>query len=439
MSRTLTTLEKKLPRPTTVAEAIEMDSRLEYIPIPKGVQELIHSEDETVETSFEHDEKTYVLDEAVIKQVSRYTIRENENAQLIVYNDPDDGTHEVIRAVSALFRPIPLAEVWKKAVERLGEPIKEIQTSQAIIAQFEPVLTKYSKEGEVLDTDYEVFPTIAFSYNFAEKSFQLGFTVGVPFCANQIFTFFGDSKIVHNVHKINAKDFTIEAALDTLMKNLTRLEELIEKAQTTALRLYEAPALYWKGVRSQTKPLELVYGQHYEMIAKKGEGNLTLWDAIMNLTWVSTHDIENVNSSVEMSTVAGKTLIELGEVLPDEYVKSLGWYMEHKRRTTGQTWKDQPSIFQRINLVPLMSHTIAVIEAAIQSIWDQQNRDEEERQQAEDIKTADSTKEVKEIQDWSNNASDEEKKNMFQETEDPATIEPLRRNDNSAYPYAEEE
>ena len=41
MSRTLTTLEKKLPRPTTVAEAIEMDSRLEYIPIPKGVQQSI--------------------------------------------------------------------------------------------------------------------------------------------------------------------------------------------------------------------------------------------------------------------------------------------------------------------------------------------------------------------------------------------------------------
>ena len=395
MSRTLTTLEKKLPRPTTVAEAIEMDSRLEYIPIPKGVQQSIQSENETVETSFEHNENTYVLDEAVIKQVSRYTIRENENAQLIVYNDPEDGTHEVIRAVSALFRPIPLAEVWLKAVERLGEPIKEIQTSQAIIAQFEPVLTKYSQEGEVLDTDYEVFPTIAFSYNFAEKSFQLGFTVGVPFCANQIFTFFGDSKIVHNVHKINAKDFTIEAALDTLMKNLTRLEELIEKAQTTALKLYEAPALYWKGVRSQTKPLELVYGEHYKMIALKGEGNLTLWDAIMNLTWVSTHDIENVNSSVEMSTVAGKTLIELGEVLPDEYVRALGWYMEHTRRTTGQTWKEQPSIFQRINYVPLMSHTIAVIETAIQTIWDRENRDEEERQQAEDVEAADATEEVK--------------------------------------------
>jgi hypothetical protein len=416
MSRTLTTLEKKLPRPTTVAEAIQMDSRLEYINIPKEVQEEIVEKIDEVglkSIGFEYNDKTYTLDETILKQVSRYTVRANEHAQIIVYND-EDGTHEVIRAVSALFRPIPLKEVWAKAVERLGEPIKEIATSQAIIAQFNPVLTKYSQSGEVLDTDYEVFPTIAFSYNFAEKSFQLGFTVGVPFCANQIFTFFGDSKIVHNVHKINAKDFTIESALDTLMANLKTLEEIIEKAQKTALPLYEAPVIYWKGCRTQTKPLELVYEQHFGMVSKKGQGNLTYWDAIMNLTWVSTHDIENVNSSVEMSTVAGKALIEMGELQPDDYVKATGFYMEHKRRTTGQTWKDQPSIFQRINLVPLMSRAVAVLEAAIQAIWDADVKKEEDRRIAEDeAAEAESEPIVQEVREKLNSLTPEEKSKMF--------------------------
>jgi len=356
MSRTLQNLETKLPRPKTVAEAIEMDSRLSYIPIPVEVQEQIASDPDITNATFEYDLEKYQLQEEIIQQIRRYKIRDHQNAQLIVYNDEATINYPV-KAVSALFHPIPLTDVWKAAVDRLGEPIEERATNQAIIVQFAPVSTHYKKDGTITPEDYDIRPTIAFSYNFAERSFQLGFVVGVFFCTNQIFTFFGDSRIVHNIHKINAHEFTIEGAMDKLMENVTRLEELIEKAQTTPLPEYAIPVLYWRGARGQVRVLELIYEAHAKKcVEKEGVGNLTLWDGIMNITYVSTHETPNYNSAVDMSTIAGQTMIEIGKLLPDDYVRGLGWYMQHKRRTEDQYWKQELPIFQRISLIPLMNY-----------------------------------------------------------------------------------
>lgn len=421
MSNTLQVLEKKLSKPTTVAEAIEMDSRLEYISIPVDLQQEIISIKDMDIVIYEG----LTMNADVLKQIRRYQVKDVSNVQLIIYNDPD-GSRIVLKAVSGVFHPIPLQEVWEKAVERLGEPIEEKATNQAIIAQFSPVKTKYLQNGLIADTDYEVKPTIAFSFNFAERSFQLGFVIGVFHCTNQIFSFFGDSRIIHNRHKIQAADFTVESALNKLMDNLTRLEEIIEEAQKTPLPDYATPILYWKGSRGQTKVLEGVYAQHAKLVVKKGQENLTLWDAVMNLTWVSTHEVANYNSSVDMSMVAGQTLIKMGSLVPEDYIKGLGWYMEHKRRTTGQTWKDELSIFQRVNLVPLMKHSRTVIQSqidvaetiAIEKSMDQVQKGLEqavESPEEEQITTVEFIDDSvpTDVKKYLTDLSDEDKSNMF--------------------------
>lgn len=420
MSNTLQVLEKKLSRPTTIKEAIEMDSRLGYVTLPVDLQKEI-VEDKEMETVI-YNGLTMTSD--VLKQIRRYQLKEISNAQLIVYTD-EDNEKTVVKAVSGVFQPIPLKDVWIKAVERLGEPIVEKATNQAIIAQFEPVMTKYKQDGTIADTDYEVKPTLTFSYNFAERAFQLGFVVGVFHCLNQIFTFFGDSRIIHNRHKIAHNDFSIEKAIDNLMLNLTRLEEIIKTAQCTPLPDFATPILYWKGARGQTKVLEQVYEQHAKLVAKKGKDELTLWDAIMNLTWVSTHQIGNYNSSVDMSMVAGKTLLDIGELLPEDYVKGLGWYMEHKRRTSGQTWKQEAPIFQRIDLVPLMNFTRAVINKQARETEVIAIEKEKQIEQAKEITTTEFQNEVpqdeedpsvpSDVQKYFDKMTPDDKDNMFKE------------------------
>lgn len=349
--QTIQKLETRLPRPETIEQAIEMDSRLEYWPVDEWIHKQVKNHPEVASHTF----MDMILDREILKQLRRYAVKTGESPQIIVYRD-DDGPVPV-KAVSSLFYQIPLKKVWEKAVERLGAPVEEKATNQAIIAHFEPQTTHYAENGVEVPEEYEIRPTIAFSFNFAERAFQLGFVIGVMECANEIFTFFGDSRVVHNKHKIQHHGFSIDGALDKLMENLTRLDEIIAKAKSTPLPMYATPALYWKGARGQQKTIEKVYVEHAKLVVKNGGAdNLTLWDAVMNLTYVSTHQTPNINSAVQLSTRAGATLINMGSLQNDDYVRALGYFMHGKRTTLGQTWQKEAPFFQRVPLVDLMFH-----------------------------------------------------------------------------------
>lgn len=362
MSKTLQVLEKQIPKPTSVAEAIELDSRLEYLQLPAELHNQVLKDTKMKTAKVQIEDYSLTLDKEILEQLRRYKYRDGATPYIIVYTHQKETV--VVKAVSALFYPIPLTEVWDAVKAKFGDPIEEKATRQAIIAQFAPVTTKYKRDGQIAAEDYEVKPTIAFSYNFAERSFELGFVVGVFSCTNQIFTFFGgDTRFVHNVHKIEAKGFTVESAINNLMEQLKTLEEVIEKAQETPLPLSAAPVLYWKGSRGQTSVLEKVYDEHAKLAVKKaGADQLTLWDGIMNLTYVSTHQIENYNSAVDMSMRAGSLLLQIGQLLPEDYVKALGFYLEHQRRTKDHYWKKELPLFQRLNLIPLMRQTMGIID-----------------------------------------------------------------------------
>lgn len=354
--QTIQKLETRLPRPETIEQAIEMDSRLEYWPVNKQVHANIKNDPGMQSHVF----MDMLLDREILKQLRRYSISTGESPQIIVYRD-DDGPVP-IKAVSSLFYQIPLEKVWEKAVDRLGEPVEEKATNQAIIAHFEAQTTHYKENGMEVPEEYEIRPTVAFSFNFAERAFQLGFVIGVMTCENQIFTFFGDSKVVHNRFKIEHRGFSIEGALDKLMNNLTKLDEIIAKAKETPLPLYATPAIYWKGAHGQQKTIEKVYEAHAKMVVKKGGSQeITLWDAVMNLTYVSTHQTPNINSAVQLSTRAGATLINMGSLVNDDYVRALGYFMHGKRTTLGQTWQKEAPFFQRVPLDDLMYHVAEIL------------------------------------------------------------------------------
>lgn len=374
MTTALTILKKTLPKPTTIAEAINMDSKLSYHSISDELFQYVIKTDEkellakqeTVFLSDKHPDYSFKVDVSadILSQIKRYSERPEGNPKLILYQDQSECI--VIKAVSALFAQIPLAEVWKTAIKHLGEPISEKPTNQAIVAQFTPVYTKYKQGGAMVEKEYQIHPTIAFSYNFAERAFQLGFVVGVVQCANQIFCFFGDSKIVHNIYKIEKQGFQIDGAISNLITNVTRLEEIIAEAQNTPLPAFAVPALYWKGSRQQARVIEKVYAEHARLIVKKGTSELSLWDGIMNLTFVSTHETPNYNSSVDMSSVAGKLLIDLGKLEPDDYVRALGYYMFNKRKTAAQaTRENETPFFHRVKLASLMNHVADILEMLI--------------------------------------------------------------------------
>lgn len=380
MSRTLEVLEK---RPSSVKEAIELDSRLRYEKISAETHKAIIDDPlmtrATIAVAVEERKPSdsysiqVTLEEDILEQLRGYKYREDNCPSIILYTEPNwedfFPAYTPIRAVSALFHPIPLSQVWEAVVKRFGEPVEEKATRQAIVALFKPVKTKYQEDGEIAPEDYEVCPCIAFSYNFAERSFEMGFVVGVFTCTNQIFAFFGgETRFIHNVYQVEAKGFTIETAIDNLMNRLTILEDAIEKAQNTKLTAYGAPVLYWKGTRGMTGVLKKVYEQHDLLCQIKGGADkLSLWDGVMNLTQVSTHQVPNYNTTVELSMAAGTLLLKTGHLRPYDFVKALGYYLEKKEKATFQQRQDS-SVFKRINLLPLMDHTSLLLKSQIAKI-----------------------------------------------------------------------
>lgn len=364
MSRTLQVLEKK---PSSVEEAIELDKRLLYHKISAEIHKEIIDDPLLTKANIVVHGVSVTLEENILEQLREYKYREDNSPSIILYTDPEwiALSYLPIRAVSALFHPIPLSQVWEAVVKKFGEPVEEKATRQAIVALFKPVKTKYKVNGDVAPEDYEVRPCIAFSYNFAERSFEMGFVVGVFNCMNQIFAFFGgETRFIHNVYQVEAKGFTIETAIENLMNQLTTLEDAIEKAQNTPLTGFGAPVLYWKGTRAKTRVLTKVYEQHDLLCQiKGGSDKLTLWDGVMNLTQVSTHQIPNYNTAVDLSMAAGSLLLKTGHLRPYDFVKALGYYLEKKEKTKFQQRTQETPIFQRINLLPLMHYSIAVIDS----------------------------------------------------------------------------
>ncbi len=324
------TVTTKIPKCKTVAQAIDLDNALEYVTIPKEFHKKIVVESK-VNDNLTYDWEGYHLDESITAQIARYTPRIDGSPKLVIYDN------RPVKAVSSLFQRIPLQSVWEAATKQLGEPISEQATNQAIIAQFDPIRTKYTRSGEITAQDYEIRATIAFSYNFAERSFMLGFVAEAFFCTNQMFVFDPSIsvKVVHNVYHM--KGFDLKDSINSLVGDrLKTLESKIEEAQSTALQKFDVLPYYWKSSGSKGSYLAKVWDQHQKNFPQ------TIWDAAMNLTWVSTHQTQNYGSAVDMSSKAGKFLVQGMKLHPDDYVRALGWYMQKQRETARvKEWSDR--------------------------------------------------------------------------------------------------
>lgn len=314
----------KIPKPKNVKEAIELDSQLDYLNVPYDIHKEIHN-DKNKEIQ-KLDLHGLYQSQEIIDQIRGYTPRIDETAKIIYYKD------QPLRAVSGLFRRIPLAEVWEIATAKMGEPVEEFPTTQAIVCQFAAVSTKYQRDGSIAPEDYDLKPTIAFSYNFAERSFALGFVVGVFFCSNQMFLFFeGGVKVVHSKHHL--KKFNLKDSIENLVGSVKTVEQKITEAQTTPVEDYQAPVLYWKGTSARPSYLKPVWEQHNKHVTS---GNpATMWSAMNHITWVTSHRIPNKTTSFDMSSKAGNLLYSMGILYKDDYVRSLGFYMKAKREAAG--------------------------------------------------------------------------------------------------------
>lgn len=324
------TVATKIPKCKSVAEAINLDNSLEYVTIPKDFHKRI-VEESKVNNDLTYNWEGYHLDESITAQIARYTPRIEGSPKLVIYNN------RPVKAVSSLFQRIPLQDVWEAAVKKLGEPISEQATNQAIIAQFAAISTNYKRSGEYTPEDYEIRATIAFSYNFAERSFMLGFVAEAFFCTNQMFVFDPtiSVKVVHNVYQM--KDFNLTSSVDSLVTDrLKTLEAKIGEAQTTPIHSHDILPYYWKSSGSKGSYLAKVWDQH-----QKNQPQ-TIWDAAMNLTWVSTHQTQNYGSAVDMSAKTGQFLVKGMKLHDDDYVRALGWYMQKQRETARvKEWSDR--------------------------------------------------------------------------------------------------
>lgn len=321
----------RVPKVTTIAEAIRLDEELVYEVVPPHTHTRILADETIGSVKLE----TNWIPEPIVQQLREYKPRSEGCPKVIFYRN------EPVRAVSGLFKRIPLQDVWEETTKRLGEPIEEKPTNQAIIAQFEKQVTKYKRNGEIGKEDYEISPTVAFSFNFAERSFWLGYIIGVFYCTNQIFLFgaAGSGRVIHNLYHM--KDFSLEKSLDTLLNGFRTVETMIADSQKEPLPDHAYPALYWKGMHGTVSYLDKVFEQ------PKPE---TLWQGIMNLTYVSTHEVENFNVAFDKSRAAGMLLAGKGKLFTDDFVRALGFYLHLKRITPERAFLEQ------LNLEPMKKY-----------------------------------------------------------------------------------
>lgn len=291
-------------KPSSIEEAIKIDNALEYVSVPPHIYEAIVT-DSKEEVSL----NGVPIVGKLRSQIAGYKPREEGCPKVIFYED------KPIRAVSALFRRIPLHELYNTAVEILGEPAQTYVTPQAIICRFNPLDDRV--EGLEDEGDFELSPVISMSLNFAERSLSLGFVVGVFFCANQLFWFGGQFKnrVVHNVHKM--KDFNIKEYLEVFAANYEWAKDVLMASQRTTVTVSEMTVYYWKAGKGR---IDHVVGM------LKRDHPITLWNVIMNISAVSTHEISNFNTAFGVSTEAGG-LLET-KLADFEYVAALAWYME---------------------------------------------------------------------------------------------------------------
>lgn len=312
----------------TVQEAIDMDKSLQYVSLtPPVFERILEDKDESL------DYEGLDLTKSILGQVREYKRRPEGVPQLITYKG------KVIRAVSALFRPIPLEKVWNNTLSVLGNPISERAISQGIVTEFEPVHTHYDRSGQRKEAEYELKPTVVFAYNFAERSFQLGFCVGVMTCTNQLFFFCAEfrTRIVHNVFHMRKQDFKLEESIKQFKDNWTTVEKLIEGSKEKPVEEYDVPVMYWKASNGTQSHIKKMYETHLQ---KTPEGEplvvngksvykepQSLWDITMNTTNVSTR-MDNFNVGFETSSRSGNFLCANHNLKPHDYVLGLGYYLK---------------------------------------------------------------------------------------------------------------
>lgn len=339
----------RLPKVTNVQEAIDMDSSLVYQPLPRPLFEDIKA-DKVEEAEFEG----MVLDKHIIAEIKNYSLSTSGTPQIITYKE------QVIKAVSALFRPIPLRDIWDNTVGVLGEPISQKPISQGIVCQFPSVHTRYGRGKQETEKEYELKPTVLFSYNFAERSFQLGFCVGIMTCANQLFFFCSEfkTKIVHNVYHM--KNFKIGESIHQFKDSWKTVENLIEASKTRPVEDYKVPVMYWKSSNGTATHIKNMFEKHFERneagTVVKENYPKTLWDVAMNTTFVSTHQIDNFNVGFETSYRTGNFMCKNHNFRPHDFVLSLGYYMRSMDNSNDETWNDV-----RPYLKPLKGHVTDII------------------------------------------------------------------------------
>lgn len=354
----------KLPKPKSIQDAIDMDSKLSYDAIPVELyRDIVADRIETVTFMGMH------LDKRIIQQIKGYRMQTHgtRTPQIISYEG------EPIKAVSSLFKEIPLGKIWNATERVLGQPKSEKMVSSGIVAQFEPVGTHYSRSGQRQEAEYDVTPTVVFGYNFAERSFGLGYCVGIMTCQNQLFFFCAEyrTKIVHNIFHMEKQGFSknqeqkVAETIERFKDNWQTVEKVIEDSKTKPVQPYDVPVLYWKAGGGYATYLRDMYDQHR---VKDEEGHLKLddngkvifkqpqsyWDICMNVTAVSSHQVGSFNQAFDMSSRSANFLCKKHHLNGYDYVLSLGSYMRAKAISSDDFWEE-------VNLEDLKTHVRGLI------------------------------------------------------------------------------
>ena len=177
-------------------------------------------------------------------------------------------------------------------------------------------------------------------------------------CTNQLFFFCGEfkTKIVHNVFHMNKQDFQIERSIRQFRNSWETVENLIETSKDKPIEDYDLPVMYWKSSGGTQGHVQKMFEQHF----KRNESNdvieynppKSLWDVCMNITQVSTHQIDSFNVGFDTSVRGGNFLCKNAQIKPHEYVLGLGYYMRAFQNT---------GAWEGVNLKPLQEKVIAIV------------------------------------------------------------------------------
>lgn len=306
----------KTPKIKTVEEAIKLDNELEYMELDKEAYDSIHTRGTAEDMNWFTDdhERVISIPEKVVDRILKLKVRDEGYPRLIVYDN------KALQAVSAIFKRIPLEDVWKEATEVLGQPIKQIPISGAIICQFNMIFDTTDIGGEEAagKHDYKLYPVIRFSYNFKHKSFAFGHMAEIMFCSNQMYKVDISRRIVHNVYMM--KEFTIKKTVKEFAEDYKALCGSMGKAMKVYITMEDELLYYWLAARGANANIA-------RMLEHPAAGSV--WEAIMNITNVASHTKGmSRNTAYEISKIGGD-LLEYSPTLAD-YTGALSHYLKHE-------------------------------------------------------------------------------------------------------------